>query len=83
MGSLRSGYRGYLKRLGNLALLEAKENVDIDNLPFKKKKAAYLKSKFKLTEMIGKRQDWDIEAINERQSKLAHYALIAWPLEVK
>lgn len=73
----------YLKRLGNLALLEAKDNVDIDNLPFKKKKATYLKSKFKLTEMIGQNQDWDIEAINDRQSKLAQFALKAWPIGVK
>lgn len=73
----------YLKRLGNLALLEAKQNVDNDNKPFKHKKVVYLKSKFTLTEMIGQQNKWDIDAINERQQKLAKLALTAWPLSAK
>ena len=70
----------YLKRLGNLALLEAKKNNGIDNFPFSDKKPVLQSSTFKLTEMIGAESDWGIKQIKERQEKLAKLALKAWPL---
>lgn len=72
----------YLKRLGNLSLLEAKQNVDSDNKPFNQKKAIYQKSKFTLTEMVAQKSEWNIDAINERQEKLAKLASKAWPLSI-
>jgi len=73
----------YLKRLGNLALLEAKKNTEANDLQFSKKKIVYRDSTFKLTEMIAKSQKWGVEEINDRQKKLAELAVKTWPLTVK
>ena len=73
----------YFKRLGNLALLEAKKNTEADNLPFSKKKSAYQDSTFKLTEMIAKSKKWGVDQINDRQRKLAELAVKTWPLSIK
>jgi hypothetical protein len=73
----------YLKRLGNLALFEAKKNTEVDDLEFSKKKLAYRDSTFKLTEMIAKQQTWGVDEINDRQKKLAELAVKTWPLSVK
>ena len=71
-------HRALVKRIGNLALLGAKENAAAGNAPFSKKKASFKKSRFMLTKMISKAKEWGPAAISERQDYLADLAVKAW-----
>lgn len=70
----------YYKRLGNLVLLKATPNSTIGNAPFVSKKAELAKSTYKLTEFVGKCDDWGTDEIEGRQKKLADIAVKTWPL---
>ena len=72
--------RIYVRRIGNLALLLAKNNSDLRSSDFKTKKAAYKGSPYELTRMISKCSSWTKKEIGERQKTLAELALVAWPL---
>jgi hypothetical protein len=72
--------RAYSKRLGNLALLLAKNNSDLRSADFKTKKKVYKASPYELTRQISTVQTWDETQISERQKGLAGLALRAWPL---
>jgi hypothetical protein len=63
-------------------LLPASVNVDLDRLPFSKKKPVLADTPYRLTNMIGKEfDDWNIEAIQKRQKKLAEFAPKTWPVQ--
>ncbi len=70
----------YHKRLGNMALLSAKQNVAIGNGTFEQKKDVLAASPFVLTSDCALMADWGPEAIDERQANLAKMALKVWPL---
>lgn len=70
----------YVKRIGNLALLQAKGNSDLRSSNFQKKKAVYRGSPYVLTSQIATARDWTEQQIAERQKVLAALALKAWPL---
>lgn len=70
----------YVKRLGNLALLNAKGNSDLKSADFNTKKAVYKESGYALTRQIATVSDWNEGRISERQKGLAQLALKAWPL---
>jgi hypothetical protein len=72
--------RSYSKRLGNLALLLAKNNSDLKSSNFKTKKNIYKDSPYELTRQIAGVNDWSEVEVNSRQKTLAEYALRAWPL---
>ena len=68
-------------RLGNLALLQASQNVLVDRMPFSEKKAVLAASPYLLTAMIGRDfKNWSVIEIEARQKKLAEYAPATWPL---
>ena len=67
-------------RLGNLALMQADDNVNADGLPFDQKKPILSKSTFRLTEMIGEFQTWGTADIERRQKMLAEFAPGTWPV---
>jgi len=69
----------YAHRLGNLALLEAQQNVDLDRESFSEKRAILAASPFKLTSMIGEFSNWGVVEIEQRQQRLALFAPKAWP----
>lgn len=71
----------YVKRLGNLALLDRTLNATSGNLPFADKAKALAKSKISTTRDIVAATTWDGNAINERQKKMAKLAVNAWPLK--
>jgi hypothetical protein len=73
--------RGYLKRLGNLALLNSKENSKTGNDEFSKKCVAYAKSSMVLTREIAAYGEWTPESIEARQRKMAELAVKAWPIK--
>jgi len=74
----------YVKRLGNLVLMNAKKNVQIGNLSFKDKRAAFGKSQLLLTrqifDMTSPSSTWEPKDIAKRQEKLAEDAVLTWPL---
>lgn len=71
----------YVKRFGNLALLQTKINSEAGNDSFSFKKPFLKKSGYILTSMIADNDSWDTNAINKRQEVLAELAVIAWPLK--
>jgi hypothetical protein len=72
--------RIYVRRIGNLALMLAKNNSDLRSSDFKTKKAVYKASPYELTRMVSKSPSWTKNEIGERQKALATLALKAWPL---
>lgn len=71
----------YLKRIGNLALLDKSLNEHAGNLQFSDKRKAFAKSKINLTREIADASVWDIKAIDARQEQLARLAVRGWPLK--
>lgn len=68
-------------RLGNMTLLNAAENRDLDNSSYDAKKATYEKSDFQITSEIPSQYDeWTIESVAHRQSAMARVATGIWRL---
>ncbi len=74
-------HENYVKRLGNLALLDRVLNEKSGNLPFAEKAKALAKSKISMTCEVATASTWDISAIDERQKRMAKLAVKAWPLK--
>ena len=74
-------HENYVKRLGNLALLDRVLNEKSGNLPFVDKTKVLAKSKISTTCEIATVPSWDINAIDERQKRMAKAAVKAWPLK--
>lgn len=68
------------KKLGNMVLLGAKENVAIGNGPFTKKKPVLAESPYTTTKDVAKRNKWGPEEIRTRQAGMADLAPKVWPL---
>jgi hypothetical protein len=68
------------KRIGNMALLQAKKNSDLRSAPFTEKQAIFRDSPYELTSQLAKVDTWTHERIVERQNILGEYAVKAWPL---
>ena len=69
-----------VNRIGNLALLLAKNNSDLRSSDFATKKMVYRDSPYELTRQISTASVWDQRQIAARQKTLAELALRAWPL---
>ena len=74
-------HQGYVKRLGNLALLDRVLNEKSGNLPFADKAKILGGSKISTTREISMATNWDARAIDERQKQMAKLAVKAWPLK--
>jgi hypothetical protein len=70
----------YLKRLGNLCLLQRTPNSNMDNDDFEKKKKVLGGSPLVFTNQIAKYAEWSPAIIESRQRSMAEMALRAWPL---
>ena len=68
------------KRIGNMVLLGAKDNVTLGNGIFDSKKKTLKDSPFTTTQDVGKQEKWDADEIRKRQLKLAEIAPKVWPL---
>lgn len=73
--------RGYQRRLGNMALLNSKENSKLGNDDFHSKAEIYKKSKFSLTKAAGTYMTWVPESIEMRQSQMAKIAVKVWSIK--
>lgn len=70
----------YVKRLGNLTLLDKKLNTQIKNADFPiKKEKAYQDSRLEVTKELLKYDDWSAARVDERQAELMTLALELWP----
>ena len=70
----------YYRRLGNMVLLNAKENVDIGNDSFAEKRPILKRSPFILTSDVAKSREWGPRQIETRQKHLAEFAPDVWPI---
>lgn len=77
-------YEIYLKRVGNLTVMNAKLNNNQKNSSFKEKKKAYKKSTILITKALADfRGDWKPEYIEKRQNELAEIAVKTWSLNLE
>ena len=74
-------HESYVKRLGNLALLDRELNEQSGNLSFAVKVKSLAKSKISMTREVGATASWGVQAIDERQKQMAKLAVKAWPLK--
>jgi hypothetical protein len=72
--------KAYCKRIGNLALLQAKKNSDLKSAGFEDKKPIFKASTYQLTNQLATVENWTADQIVNRQEILAQWALKAWPL---
>lgn len=68
----------YLWRLGNLMLLSGKFNKEASNKPFAEKKTKYKVSKIEPNKQVCEYSEWNSDQIDDRQKKLAEYAVKIW-----
>ena len=70
----------YVSRIGNLTLFAGELNIGASNNPYQRKKPAYLKSAFKLTQTLpAKHRDFRFLQVEKRSKELADLALKIWP----
>ncbi len=70
------------KRMGNMAILKAKQNSDLRSSPFVEKKKVYALSPYELTSQIAQLAKWTPESITQRQYQMAKWAIKTWPVKV-
>lgn len=70
----------YYRRLGNMVLLNARDNVDLGNRTFLEKKAILKASPFVSTSEVARQRGWGPKQIDGRQLTLANYAPEVWPI---
>lgn len=71
-------YKDFLSRLGNLTILQDKNNIRARNKDFNDKKTYYAKSRLGLTQSLNEYLKWDYEEILARQTKLYEMAKGIW-----
>jgi hypothetical protein len=70
----------YVSRIGNLTLFAGELNIGASNNPYHRKKAAYLKSAFKLTQTLpSDYREFKFSHIEARSEAFADLALKIWP----
>jgi hypothetical protein len=68
------------RRIGNMVLLKAKANSEIERKEYCEKRPVMRKSVYVLTKKAAEDYDqWGADQINERQKKLAKLAVRTWP----
>jgi Protein of unknown function (DUF1524) len=68
------------KRLGNMVLLGAKQNVALGNGIFSTKMPILKASPFTTTQYVGNHTQWGPDEIKDRQLKMAEIAPKVWPI---
>ncbi len=73
----------YYKRIGNMVLMQAKDNSIIGNVAFDQKEPILAASPYAFTSMVGKYSKWGTVEIEDRQRILAEWAVKTWPIRIK
>ena len=68
------------RRLGNMVLLGAVDNVKVANNSFSEKRPVYKESPFELTKMVASYETWGPDEIEKQQSEMAKLAPTVWPV---
>lgn len=77
-------HEAYLKRIGNLAIMNTKLNNEQKSSKFTDKKTEYKKSKIEITKALAEyKGDWKPEYIEKRQNDLADLAVKTWSLNLE
>jgi hypothetical protein len=71
------------KRIGNMVLLKKSINSRIGNDSFQEKVPFLGQSTYVLTRGVSSYTEWNIAAIDDRQSRLAKMAVKTWPLSIR
>jgi hypothetical protein len=71
-------HASYVKRIGNLTLLDKGLNSDAGNIPFIDKVAIFARSNIAISKELAGMTTWDAAAIDQRQKDLAALAVAAW-----
>jgi hypothetical protein len=66
------------RRLGNMVLLQSRENSTVGNASFADKRRVLSQSEYTLTKDIAKESAWTAEAVAKRQKRLAGLAVETW-----
>lgn len=75
-------YLRCINRIGNITLLEKKQNREIGNLSYENKKEIFCNSNSKLTKIIPNHyNEWTEATINDRQKELAKDAKSIWRIQ--
>ncbi|MGB6771030.1 MAG: DUF262 domain-containing HNH endonuclease family protein [Candidatus Dormiibacterota bacterium] len=69
----------YSRRLGNLALMLARDNSNLRSAGFSEKREVYARSPYELTRQLADTETWTTTSIAERQKTLARWAVQTWP----
>ena len=72
----------WVRRLGNLTLLDKRLNVQIKNARFSIKKQAYAESSLEITKQLLQYDDWSPAHVEQRQADLLKLAQRIWPEEL-
>jgi hypothetical protein len=72
----------YYKRIGNLVLMQAKQNSDLHSSSFDEKKKVYLSTPYVFTKQLGTLKTWNAELISKRQATMAAQAVKTWPISL-
>jgi hypothetical protein len=72
----------HFRRIGNMVLLQQKQNTLIGNSAFSAKKPVLAASAYFLTQEVAKEKAWGPEQIGKRQQRLAKLAVETWPLSL-
>jgi len=74
-------HQKYVKRIGNLTLMNTKANSRQRSCKFEDKKKEFSKSSLKITKTIADYDEWTVAAIEDRQKKLAEIAVKVWTIK--
>lgn len=74
-------HQKYVKRIGNLTLMNSKMNRKQSSSNFENKKKEFAKSTLQITYDITKYGNWDVGAIEKRQKELAEIAIKVWTIK--
>jgi Protein of unknown function (DUF1524)/Protein of unknown function DUF262 len=67
-------------KLGNLALVGKKDNVKMSNSRYDKKKPTLGGSPYPLTQLAGRKEQWDLETVKQHHHDLIKLAAQVWDL---
>lgn len=70
-------------RLGNLALMTKEADIEMSNVSFEEKKNRYNGSNLIMLERIFGREEWTIDAIEEREERILENILSRWPVKAE
>ena len=80
VGFSEADVKQFRNRIGNLVLLNASDNSMLGSDDFASKKPVYARCPYGITRSVSRVEEWNIDAIVDRQKQLAKLAPRAWPI---